>query len=226
MPDIQWSNRCLAARAMDCPEVMELLIATSNTGKLIEIEAMLKNLPIQVLSLASLTAPPKVIEDGKTFEDNAFKKARTLADFSGYATLADDSGLMVDALGGEPGVRSARYAGEDATDDLHNQKLLRALANVPAEKRTARFVCVLALCLPSSSAPNHWFFRGECEGRIAFAQKGENGFGYDPVFFYPPLAMTFAELGREAKSHVSHRGSALTKLARALRSLADSPINP
>jgi XTP/dITP diphosphohydrolase len=205
---------------------VELLVATGNPGKLAEIEEVLRSLPIQVLPLTSLSPPPKIIEDGKTFEENALKKARTLADFSGYTTLADDSGLVVDALGGAPGVHSARYSGEDATDTRNNEKLLGALADVPEERRTARFVCVLALCLPSSSGGVHWFFHGECEGRITYRPKGKNGFGYDPIFFYPPSGRTFAELDRETKCRVSHRGKALRKLIQAVPSLLDLQTNP
>jgi XTP/dITP diphosphohydrolase len=198
---------------------MELLVATTNAGKLAEIEGALKSLPVQALPLSALKNWPSVVEDGKTFEDNARKKARTLAAFSGRLTLADDSGLEVDALGGAPGVHSARYSGEDGNDARNNQKLLQALANVPEERRGARFVCVLALCAPPALSGGEWFFRAECEGRIAFTPRGRNGFGYDPLFFYPPLGCTFGELEREAKSRVSHRGRALKQLIEALPSL-------
>ena len=205
---------------------MELLIATTNVGKLAEVEAILKNLPIEIVPLSRLGKSPAVVEDGKTFEANALKKARTLAEFSGMVTLADDSGLVVDALGGAPGIHSARYGGEGANDARNNQKLLQALADVPEEKRTARFVCVLALCAPAALNGDEWLFRGECAGRIAFAPKGENGFGYDPLFFYPPLNQTFAEIGRDAKGRVSHRGLALSRLAAALPSLPLFGTNP
>ncbi|HEY3304817.1 MAG TPA: XTP/dITP diphosphatase [Candidatus Binatia bacterium] len=198
---------------------MELLVATTNEGKLAEIEGSLRELPVQVLPLGALKNRPSVVEDGKTFEDNARKKARTLAAFCGRLTLADDSGLEVDALGGAPGVHSARYSGEDGNDARNNQKLLQALSSVSEEKRGARFVCVLALCAPSALGGEEWLFRAECEGRITFAPRGKNGFGYDPLFFYPPLGCTFGELEREAKSHVSHRGRALKQLIEALSSL-------
>ena len=126
----------------------ELLVATTNPGKFAEVRAFLAKLPLKIVSLKNLDNPPTVIEDGATFEANARKKARTLAEFSGLLTLADDSGLEVDALGGAPGIFSARYAGEDGDDKRNNQKLLRELANVSDEKRTARFVCALALCAP------------------------------------------------------------------------------
>ncbi|OGP19685.1 MAG: non-canonical purine NTP pyrophosphatase, RdgB/HAM1 family [Deltaproteobacteria bacterium GWA2_57_13] len=198
---------------------MELLVGTTNAGKLAEIEAVLKGLPIQIVPLSSLGGYPEVIEDGKSFEENALKKARTLADFSGILTLADDSGLEVEALGGAPGVHSARYSGEDADDARNNEKLLQALTGLPREQRQARFVCVLALCLPTSGAHREWLFRAECEGWIAFAPRGKNGFGYDPLFFYPPFGKTFGEVDRETKGRVSHRGKALRKLAQALPSL-------
>ena len=198
---------------------VELLVGTTNAGKLGEIETALKDLPIRIIPLSRLGAFPSVVEDGQTFEENALKKARALADFSGMPTLADDSGLEVDALGGAPGIHSARYSGEDATDVGNNEKLLQNLAGIPQEKRTARFVCVLALCLPASRGRREWLFRAECEGWIAFAPKGENGFGYDPIFFYPPFGKTFGEVDRQTKGDVSHRGKALKKLAEALPSL-------
>ncbi|OGQ79785.1 MAG: non-canonical purine NTP pyrophosphatase, RdgB/HAM1 family [Deltaproteobacteria bacterium RIFCSPLOWO2_12_FULL_60_19] len=198
---------------------MELLIATTNLGKLAEVAAVLKALPIEIVPLSRIENAPAVVEDGKTFEENAVKKAHTLAEFSGLVTLADDSGLEVDAVGGAPGVHSARYSGDDADDARNNQKLLQALTGVPEDKRGARFVCVLALCAPAALKGGERLFRGECEGRIAFAPKGASGFGYDPLFFYPPLNRTFAELDCDAKGRVSHRGAALRKLAAALPSL-------
>ena len=205
---------------------MKLLIATTNPGKLAEVGAVLKELHIEIVSLNSLGGWPTVVEDGKSFEKNALKKARALADFSGLLTLADDSGLEVDALGGAPGVHSARYSGADANDARNNQKLLQALAGVPDDKRGAHFVCVLALCAPAALKGGERLFRGECEGRIAFAPKGANGFGYDPLFFYPALHCTFAELDSDAKVRVSHRGEALRKLAAALPSLRLFGANP
>lgn len=205
---------------------MELLIATTNPGKRAEIESILKRYSLWIISLNDLSSYPTVVEDGVTFEENALKKARTLAEFSGRVTLADDSGLEVDALGGAPGIHSARCGGEEADDIRNNQKLLRALAGVPEDKRTARFVCVLALCAPPALGGGEWLFRGECAGRIAFAPRGENGFGYDPLFWYPPLSLTFAELDREAKSRVSHRGRALKEFTAAVASLPPFQTNP
>lgn len=205
--------------------MIELLVATTNPGKLAEVRAFLELLPIKIISLGELGGWPEVIEDGASFEENALKKARALAQFSGLLTLADDSGLEVDVLKGAPGVYSARYSGEDASDQRNNEKLLDELADVPEEKRGARFVCALALCAGGVPGMKEWIVREECEGRIAFAPEGENGFGYDPLFFYPPLGKTFGELDRETKSTVSHRGKALNKLTRILgRLLADKTL--
>ena len=195
---------------------MQLLLATTNPGKLVEVEVILKDLPMQVVTLTSLSTWPEILEDGESFEENARKKARTLADLSDYVTLADDSGLEVRYLGGAPGVYSARYGGEEGNDNKNNELLLRKLDGVPEEKREARFVCVIALCVPRALGGKDWLFRGECEGRIAFAPKGERGFGYDPLFVYPPMGLTFAELDPETKNQVSHRGKALRKLKEEL----------
>lgn len=205
---------------------MDLLVGTTNVGKLAEVKAVLKDLPVRTLSLSDLDIRPEIIEDGNTYEENALKKARTLADLSGYATLADDSGLEVDALQGAPGVRSARYGGVEGDDGRNNEKLLRALAAVPREERSARFVCVLALCRPGASAKGGALFRGECEGWITFGPRGQNGFGYDPLFFYAPLGRTFAELDRENKCLVSHRGRALEKLKQAMPAIFGLQTNP
>jgi XTP/dITP diphosphohydrolase len=204
-----------------CSSAMELLIATTNAGKLAEIAQVFKELPVKIVPLDRLDSSPQVLEDGKTFEENALKKARILAEFSGYITLADDSGLSVDALDGAPGIHSARYSGADANDARNNEKLLQALAGVPEEKRSARFVCVLALCVPTSLGKKEWTVRESCEGRIALSPKGQNGFGYDPLFFYPPFGKTFGEIDRDTKATVSHRGKALKKLAQSLSSVID-----
>ena len=207
-------------------KTMQLLVATTNPGKLVEVEAILKDLPVQVVSLTSLSTWPSILEEGKSFEENARKKARSLADFSGYVTLADDSGLEVSVLGGAPGVYSARYGGEEENDDKNNELLLRELDGVSEEKREACFVCVIALCVPRALGGREWLFRGECEGRIAFAPKGERGFGYDSLFIYSPMGRTFAELDPDTKNQVSHRGKALRKLKEELPShipLGDKP---
>lgn len=196
-------------------------MATTNPGKFAEVQAFLSRLPIRMRSLRDLESPPAVVEDGATFEANALKKARTLANFSGLLTLADDSGLEVDALGGAPGIFSARYCGEEGNDDKNNRQLLRALAGVAGGRRTGRFVCALALCAPDASVMSDWTVRESCEGVIALEPKGVNGFGYDPLFFYPPFGKTFGEIARESKVTVSHRGKALKELVEALPKLVD-----
>jgi len=206
--------------------VTELLVATTNLGKFAEVQAFLKNLPLTILSLKSLGSWPAIVEDGATFEENALKKARALAEYSGVITLADDSGLEVDALNGAPGIYSARYAGEEGNDDKNNEKLLRELQGIAEDKRSARFVCALALCAPESRGIEEWTVRESCEGRIAFELRGPNGFGYDPLFFYPPFGKTFGEIDRATKATVSHRGKALKKLAEMLPSLVDLDAKP
>jgi XTP/dITP diphosphohydrolase len=196
--------------------VHELLVATTNAGKFAEVQAFLKDLPLRIVPLRSLTGAPVVVEDGRSFEENALKKAQTLSQFSGLPTLADDSGLEVDALNGAPGIYSARYAGEQGDDDLNNEKLLRELKNVPARKRGARFVCALALCVPGADGTEVWQTLQSCEGRIAFVPSGCRGFGYDPLFFYRPFGKTFGEIERDLKATVSHRGKALRKLSEHL----------
>lgn len=208
------------------PDVLDLLIATTNPGKFAEVQAYLGKFPLRIHPLAALSSAPKVIEDGATFEENAAKKARTLAEYSGLMTLADDSGLEVDALGGAPGIYSARYAGEQADDEDNNQKLLRELAFVPESKRSARFVCALALRAPKSRKEVAWSARESCEGVITFAPKGGHGFGYDPLFLFPPLGKTFGEIDRALKATVSHRGKALRKFAAALPNLIDLGLKP
>jgi XTP/dITP diphosphohydrolase len=181
-----------------------LLFATTNQGKLAELRGLLGP-SAEVLSLADVPAAPEVEEDAATFEGNAVKKARTWLERTGVAALADDSGLCVDALGGAPGVQSARYA---ETDALRIARLLKELEGVPPEKRTARFACVLALARPDGSLE---LARGTCEGRIGFAPRGVHGFGYDPIFELPD-GRTLAELTREQKSGLSHRGQAFAAL--------------
>ena len=204
----------------------DLLVATTNPGKLAEVQAFLRELPLRIVSLKSIVDPPRVIEDGRTYEENALKKARTLAQFCGLPTLADDSGLEVDALNGAPGIYSARYAGEEGDDDRNNQKLLHELRNIPAANRTARFVCALALCVPGANGVSEWTARESCEGRIAFGLSGSAGFGYDPLFFYPPLGKTFGQIDREEKARVSHRGKALQRLAETLPSVLHLAAKP
>ena len=183
---------------------MQLLIATRNRHKLDEIRAILGGPGIEWKSALDFPHLPDVIEDGDTFEANAAKKARALAAATGCWALADDSGLEVDALGGAPGVRSARFAGEPTDHTANNEKLLRDLAG--HTDRTARFRCVLALAAPDGSVR---FAEGRCEGRIAESLRGAEGFGYDPLFVPDGFEQTFAELGAEIKNTISHRARAL-----------------
>ena len=191
-----------------------ILIATKNRGKVAEIGDLVKDLPVNFLSLADVPNPPDVIEDGATFEENALKKARVIAKATGMVTLADDSGLCVDALDGRPGVFSARYAGEPATDAEKCDLILEEMQDVPAERRSARFVCVIAVATPEGAEQ---LFHGVCEGRITFEPRGKQGFGYDPIFYDEEAGRTFAEMERETKNRISHRGKALRKFAEYLR---------
>jgi len=183
-----------------------LVVGTRNVKKLREIETILAEFPVRLMSLADFPDAPDVAEDADTFEGNARKKALTLADALNEWVVADDSGLEVDALNGRPGVMSARYAGPDATDADKCRKLLNELRGVPREKRTARFRCVIALARPGEIALTA---DGRCEGVIADTMSGASGFGYDPVFYYPPAGRTFAEMPGDEKNRVSHRGNAL-----------------
>lgn len=185
-----------------------IVIATRNQGKSAEIGSLLKNFPITIKNLNDFGPIPEVNEDGATFEENAYKKASFTARILGYPALADDSGLCVDALDGAPGVFSARYAGENATDDQLCQKLLVNMRDI--RNRKAAFHCVLSLAVPSGPALT---YEARCEGEITDVPEGHNGFGYDPIFFYPPLDKTFAQLTMAEKSAVSHRGKALQELA-------------
>jgi XTP/dITP diphosphohydrolase len=196
---------------------MKLLIATNNAGKLRELRALLDAPGLELVGLRDVPGAPGVEEDGATFEANASKKAATLARFSGLWTLADDSGLEVDALGGQPGVYSARYAGAGSTDDANNRKLLAALAGEP--NRRARFRCVLALASPDGATR---CVAGACEGVITPAPRGDSGFGYDPVFQPDGHARTFAELPVEVKNRISHRARALAEAKSAWGSLLAS----
>jgi XTP/dITP diphosphohydrolase len=183
-----------------------LLFATTNPGKLAELKAMVPG-GVTVLPLADFPEVPEPVEDGATFEENARKKALSYAAATGVWALADDSGLCVDALGGRPGVLSARYA--EGSDRARYQKLLGELAGVPDAQRGAAFRCVLCLASPQGETE---VAAGECRGRIAHAPRGENGFGYDPVFFVAELDRTMAELSKEEKARLSHRGKAFERM--------------
>ena len=196
---------------------MQIVIATRNAHKLREISQILKVDGVEFLSLNDLPECPEVEETGKTFADNALLKAQTAAYHSGCWALSDDSGLEVDALQGRPGVHSARYAGEEA-DSLKNiQKLLAGLKGLSPEKRTARFVCSIALVSNHNRA---YFTEGKIEGMITEQPRGQNGFGYDPVFWLPQYEKTMAQLSPEEKNGISHRTLALKKIAPLISSLS------
>ena len=196
---------------------MRLLVATGNPGKLKEIEQLLVGAEIEILSLQQLDNPPEVVEDGATFADNAVKKATQMAVFSGLVTLADDSGLVVTALAGAPGVHSARYAGEPADDSANNAKLLAEMAQIPTSQRQAAFHCVMALAWPDG----RWrTFAGAIEGLLLQEERGNGGFGYDPLFLVPEYGQTTAELPPAIKNRISHRGQALKKVIPLLQELA------
>lgn len=188
-----------------------VVLATRNKGKIREFQEILKDAPIELRSLDDFGPIPEVEEDGATFDDNAYKKAAFTAKVLGLPAIADDSGLVVEALNGEPGVRSARYAGPGATDLDNRNKLLAAMKG--ASNRKAAFECVLSLAVPSGPALT---YEGRCEGEIITEPRGENGFGYDPIFYYPAYAKTFAEIDGEEKHKVSHRGRALAEMAAEL----------
>ena len=184
-----------------------MVLATRNAGKTREIREFLRDFPVEIKNLDDFGPIPPVEEDGATFDENAYKKASFTAKVLGLPALADDSGLEVEALVGAPGVHSARYAGPHATDAENNAKLLR---NMEGEtNRAAVFVCVISLAVPSGAALT---YEARCEGLIAEAPGGNKGFGYDPLFYYPPLNRTFAQLSAEEKNRVSHRGKAVAEL--------------
>lgn len=188
---------------------MRIVFATKNEGKVREITEMLASTDIELVSLNHFQSLPEIVEDGKTYLDNALKKARIISGFTGETVLADDSGLEVEALGGEPGVYSARYAGEGASDEANNTKLLSKLKDVPPEKRNASFFCALVLY---GKDGNYQAFEAQWQGRIIDERRGKNGFGYDPIFLWPQMNKTAAELPPEIKNRVSHRGQAFAKL--------------
>lgn len=184
-----------------------LVIATRNKGKTAEIRQMLSEYPVEIKDLNDFGPIPEIEEDGETFDENAYKKSSFASRVLGFPALADDSGLCVKALEGRPGVHSARFAGKDSSDEEKCAKLLEMMKN--AEDRSAEFVCVISIAVPTGAALT---YEGRCEGLIAKAPEGENGFGYDPVFYYPPLEKTFARLDPEEKNKVSHRGQALRQV--------------
>lgn len=191
-----------------------LVLASGSPGKLAELRRLLEGLDVEAVPYSALTGTPLPPETGRTFEENASLKAIAAARATGLVALADDSGLCVDALGGAPGVCSARYAGDGATDFQRVEKLLRAMEGVPPEQRGALFVCVIAVASPRGEVR---LLRGECRGSIAMEARGTGGFGYDPVFIPEGDSRTFAEMSKEEKDAVSHRGRALAALRRSLQ---------
>ena len=188
----------------------DIVISTGNAHKLEEIGAILKDLDYNIHSLKDVNLDNLEIEEnGKTFEHNALIKARTVAKLTNMITIADDSGLEVDAIGKKPGIYSSRYAGENATDAENREKLLKALKNTAASHRTARFVCCIAVVFPDGK---EFVVRGTCEGTIAFEEKGSNGFGYDNLFTVNKYNKTFAEMPSSIKNAISHRANALEKM--------------
>jgi XTP/dITP diphosphohydrolase len=198
---------------------MRLVVATHNPGKIRELNQLLANLPVQLIS-ADEASVPDVEETGTTFEENALLKARAAREHSGEASLGEDSGIEVDALNGEPGIYSSRFAGPDADDDDRNRILMERLEGVPDERRSCRYRSAVALVLPDG---REFVCEGRCEGRIGYSPRGENGFGYDPIFYLPERDQMMAELPPEEKNEISHRGRALRELKVTLtRLLQDS----
>lgn len=196
---------------------MKLLVATGNAGKLREIRHLLADTEIEIIGLNQFENVPEVVEDGATFTANARKKAIEMARFTGLLTLADDSGLVVESLNGDPGVFSARYAGEQGDDLANNAKLLKEMESIPDEKRQAAFCCVMALSQPDGVCQT---FEGRISGLIMRAERGQGGFGYDPLFMVPEYGKTTAELPLDIKNRISHRGTALRQVIPVLKALA------
>lgn len=192
---------------------MKIVVATRNSGKVREIENELADLNIEFLSLSEFPEIPEISETGSTFSENAKLKAGQVAEATGLPAIADDSGLEVDALNGRPGVVSARFAGDGASDDDNNRKLLEEMKGVPESERTARFRCVIAFAEPGGEIET---VEGSCEGLILTEPRGDQGFGYDPLFYCPPLGKTFSEIDVKTKLSESHRGTALKKLRKLL----------
>ena len=191
---------------------MQIVLATHNRGKMKEMSSILAPLSVKLLTLDDFPQIGEIPETGKTLKENAFIKAETVHQKTGLPALADDTGLEVDALDGAPGVHSSRYDGETATFEDNCRKMMQEMDGIPAEERTARFHTVIAFV---SDSGNEWT-EGMVEGRILEKKQGDGGFGYDPLFYYPPLKKTFAELNSEQKNNISHRGKALRNFCRIL----------
>lgn len=191
----------------------EIVLASNNQGKIAEFNNIFSELGITIKSLAEFGDMPDIVEDGSTFEENAKKKAETIKNIINIPVIADDSGLMVDYLNGEPGIYSARFAGEEKNDEKNNQKLLSLLEGVNFENRKARFVCAIALAIPNRETI---ITRGICEGYIGQEFMGSNGFGYDPLFYLPEYDKTMAEIEAKLKNNISHRSKALKELIKVI----------
>ena len=192
----------------------KIIFATGNQGKMKEVREILKDLDAEVLSMKEAGVQADIVEDGTTFEENAVIKAKAVCRLTGEIALADDSGLEVDYLNKEPGVYSARYMGEDTSYHIKNKSIIDRLQGVPDEKRTARFVCVIAAAFPDGTVKT---VRGTMEGIIGYEEQGENGFGYDPIFFLPQYGCTSAQISMKEKNKISHRGKALRAIKDELR---------
>ncbi len=193
---------------------MELVVATKNKKKLQEIKEILKDLDLKITSLADYPQTPRIVENGKTFKDNAAKKAIKIAQFSGKLTMGEDSGLCVDALGGKPGIYSSRFAGKNKSDLKNNLKLLKLLKEFPLNKRKAHYVCAVAL---ADSSGLITVVEGKCFGVIGFKMRGTHGFGYDPLFIIPKYKKSFGQLGESIKHKMSHRFRALGKAKKIIQ---------
>ena len=193
--------------------MLEILIATNNLGKVKEIKDILDGRQIKILTMKDFPHLPKIEEDGKTYKENAFKKARKILEYTGKICLADDSGLEIDYLKGKPGIYSSRWGN---SDEERINKVLRLLKNVPMDKRNAKFVCVVVLVFPDGKTH---MVKEECKGIIEFQPKGKSGFGYDPIFLVSEYNKTFAELGDKIKNRISHRGKAMRKMVDIIKEI-------
>lgn len=191
-----------------------IIVATGNAGKMREFRMILEDLGLEIISMKEAGVSPDIVEDGSTFAENAEIKARAVWALTGDIVLADDSGLVVDYLNGEPGIYSARYMGEDTSYEIKNQVIIDRVASAPEEERTARFVCAIAAVLPDGTVLHT---EGAVEGMIAHHPAGSNGFGYDPIFYLPEYGMTSAEIPLDRKNEISHRGKALEAMKLCLR---------
>lgn len=196
----------------------KIVFATTNEGKVKEIKEILAGFPIEVVSMKEMNITADIEENGATFEENSLIKAREVSKLTGLPAMADDSGLEVDYLNGEPGIYSARYLGRDTDYNYKNNYIIEKLKNAKDEERSARFVCVISLVLPDG---REFIKKGVMEGMIAYEIKGENGFGYDPVFYLPEYSMTSAELSGEEKNKISHRGKALGAMKELISGLEE-----